>query len=82
MPTATKAPPTATAVPPTPTAKAPRVGGNLVYAMDVEPPTLDQQASVSANMQTRAHNVGGEVEITSEPGHGTTVLAWVPYIVD
>jgi two-component system sensor histidine kinase DevS len=35
-----------------------------------------------ANMQTRAHNVGGEVEITSEPGHGTTVLAWVPYIVD
>jgi two-component system, NarL family, sensor histidine kinase DevS len=32
-----------------------------------------------ANMQTRAHNVGGEVEISSEPGHGTTVLAWVPF---
>jgi len=32
-----------------------------------------------ANMQTRVHNVGGEVEISSEPGHGTTVLAWVPF---
>lgn len=31
-----------------------------------------------ANMQTRAHMVGGEVEITSAPGEGTTVLAWVP----
>lgn len=32
-----------------------------------------------ANMQTRAHNVGGDVELTAEPGSGTTVLAWVPY---
>ncbi|MDO9086295.1 MAG: GAF domain-containing sensor histidine kinase [Anaerolineaceae bacterium] len=32
-----------------------------------------------ANIQTRAHNVGGDVEFTSEPGLGTTVLAWVPY---
>jgi signal transduction histidine kinase len=32
-----------------------------------------------ANMQTRAHNVGGDVEFTSEPGLGTTILAWVPY---
>lgn len=31
-----------------------------------------------SNMHTRAHKVGGEVEITSEPGEGTTVLAWVP----
>ena len=31
-----------------------------------------------ANMQTRARKVGGDVEITSEPGRGTTVLAWVP----
>jgi len=31
-----------------------------------------------ANMQTRAHNVGGEVEITSENSSGTTILAWVP----
>ncbi len=30
------------------------------------------------NMQTRARMVGGEVEITSAPGAGTTVLAWVP----
>jgi signal transduction histidine kinase len=32
-----------------------------------------------ANIQTRAHNVGGDVEITSIPGEGTTILAWVPY---
>lgn len=31
-----------------------------------------------ANMQTRARNVGGEVDISSVPGEGTTVLAWVP----
>jgi two-component system, NarL family, sensor histidine kinase DevS len=31
-----------------------------------------------ANMRTRAHRVGGDVEISSEPGEGTTVLAWVP----
>lgn len=32
-----------------------------------------------ANMYTRARNVGGEVEISSEPGEGTAVIAWVPY---
>ncbi len=32
-----------------------------------------------SNMLTRSRNVGGEVEITSEPGAGTTMLAWVPY---
>jgi signal transduction histidine kinase len=32
-----------------------------------------------ANIQTRAHNVGGDVDISSEPGSGTTILAWVPY---
>lgn len=31
-----------------------------------------------ANMQTRARNVGGEVDISSVPGEGTTVLVWVP----
>jgi signal transduction histidine kinase len=31
-----------------------------------------------ANMHTRARKVGGDLEITSEPGKGTTVLAWVP----
>ncbi len=31
-----------------------------------------------ANMRTRAQNAGGDVEITSEPGQGTTVLVWVP----
>jgi signal transduction histidine kinase len=30
-------------------------------------------------MQSRARNVGGDVDISSEPGNGTTVLAWVPY---
>ncbi len=32
-----------------------------------------------ANMNTRARNVGGEVEISSEPDEGTTILAWVPF---
>lgn len=31
-----------------------------------------------SNMQVRAHKVGGDVEFNSEPGSGTTVLAWVP----
>jgi signal transduction histidine kinase len=31
-----------------------------------------------SNMHTRARKVGGDVEITSEEGKGTTVLAWVP----
>jgi two-component system, NarL family, sensor histidine kinase DevS len=31
-----------------------------------------------SNMHMRAHKVGGDVEITSESGQGTTVLAWVP----
>lgn len=31
-----------------------------------------------SNMETRAANVGGDVDITSEPGNGTSVLAWVP----
>jgi two-component system, NarL family, sensor histidine kinase DevS len=32
-----------------------------------------------SNMQTRAHNVGGDVEFSSDKGVGTTILAWVPY---
>ena len=31
-----------------------------------------------SNIQTRARNAGGEVDISSEPGAGTTILAWVP----
>jgi len=31
-----------------------------------------------SNMQTRAGHVGGEVDITSEPGKGSSVMAWVP----
>lgn len=31
-----------------------------------------------ANMQTRAHAVSGDVDISSVIGEGTTVLAWVP----
>jgi signal transduction histidine kinase len=31
-----------------------------------------------SNMHVRARKVGGDVEITSGPGEGTTVLAWVP----
>jgi two-component system sensor histidine kinase DevS len=32
-----------------------------------------------SNMETRAHNAGGDMDIISEPGKGTTVLAWVPF---
>jgi len=31
-----------------------------------------------ANMQTRVANVGGELDIITAPGEGTTILAWVP----
>lgn len=31
-----------------------------------------------SNMETRATNAGGEVDISSDPGQGTTVLVWVP----
>ena len=31
-----------------------------------------------SNMHARARKVGGDVEITSEPGEGTMILAWVP----
>jgi signal transduction histidine kinase len=31
-----------------------------------------------ANMQTRVQNVGGDVDITSAPSEGTSILAWVP----
>jgi signal transduction histidine kinase len=31
-----------------------------------------------SNMHTRAHHVGGDVEICSVLGEGTSILAWVP----
>jgi signal transduction histidine kinase len=31
-----------------------------------------------ANMQTRAHTVGGEVDISSVLNEGSTILVWVP----
>ncbi len=31
-----------------------------------------------ANMQTRAHAAGGDCDISSAPGEGTTVLVWTP----
>jgi signal transduction histidine kinase len=31
-----------------------------------------------ASMRERVQLLGGELEIESAPGHGTTVLAWVP----
>lgn len=31
-----------------------------------------------SNMLARVHGVGGDLEITSAPGEGTTILAWVP----
>jgi signal transduction histidine kinase len=32
-----------------------------------------------ASMRQRVHLLGGKVKITSNPGQGTTVLAWVPF---
>ena len=46
---------------------------------DSEKTTLTLGHGLS-NMQTRARNVGGEVDISSEAGNGTSVLAWVPYL--
>jgi signal transduction histidine kinase len=31
-----------------------------------------------ANMHTRARKMGGDIEIKSEPGKGTSILAWLP----
>jgi len=31
-----------------------------------------------ANMQTRAHAVGGDIDVSSVSGEGTTILVWVP----
>ena len=31
-----------------------------------------------ANMQTRVSSVGGDLDVSSAPGEGTTILAWVP----
>jgi len=31
-----------------------------------------------ANMQTRVANVGGDLDVTTAPGEGTTIFAWVP----
>ncbi len=35
-----------------------------------------------SNMQTRARNVGGDLEITTKPDEGTTIMVWVPYVQD
>jgi signal transduction histidine kinase len=42
------------------------------------------QASIGhglSNMQTRAHAVGGDIDISSISGEGTTILVWVPRAV-
>jgi two-component system sensor histidine kinase DevS len=33
-----------------------------------------------SNMRTRVSNVGGDIDITSAPRDGTTILAWVPRV--
>jgi two-component system, NarL family, sensor histidine kinase DevS len=35
-----------------------------------------------SNMQTRAHNAGGDIDISTGLDEGTVVLAWVPYSSD
>ena len=44
---------------------------------DLEKMTMTLGHGLS-NIYTRAHNVGGDVEITSTIGEGTSILAWVP----
>jgi signal transduction histidine kinase len=44
-----------------------------------EPAVLRERHSLGlANMRERLLLLGGEFEIESTPGRGTTVLAWVP----
>jgi len=31
-----------------------------------------------ASMRERVHLLGGELDVESAPGHGTTIVAWVP----
>lgn len=45
------------------------------FAMEKMSTTIGHGLS---NMQTRARAVGGDVDITSALGEGTTILAWVP----
>ena len=44
-----------------------------------DPKNRPERASLGlASMQQRIYQLGGELDIDSEPGHGTMVLAWVP----
>lgn len=45
------------------------------FAMEKMSTTIGHGLS---NMQTRAHSVGGDVDISSAVGEGTSILAWVP----
>lgn len=45
------------------------------FEVDVEPPALGHGLS---NMRARAYQVGGEFEIVSNPGEGTTVTVRIP----
>ena len=47
------------------------------FAMEKMTTTIGHGLS---NMQTRAHAVGGDVDLSSAVGEGTTVLAWVPNV--
>lgn len=46
---------------------------------DMETQTLNIGHGL-ANMQTRAQSAGGDVDVSSAPGEGTTILAWVPRV--
>ena len=47
------------------------------YGFEMESMNMNLGHGLS-NMHTRAHHVGGDVEIASIPGEGTSILAWVP----
>lgn len=46
---------------------------------DVEKPRKSTSHGVT-NMFTRTKGLGGDIDISSIPGHGTTIIAWLPLI--
>ena len=46
---------------------------------DTEKPRKNTSHGVT-NMFARTHGLGGDIDISSIPGHGTTIIAWLPLL--